>query len=123
MDRSSVKIALPTGSPLVVGRRVLVPTHFGYPIAVDAQTGALLWTAKTGEDVYQTPTVLGDTVYILGIGSGNVYALSIQDGSELGHLRTGEKFEITGYSSNWRPVAAEGLLIVPVNDKVYAYGD
>jgi hypothetical protein len=59
----------------------------------------------------------------LGVGSGNIYALSIQDGKELGRLRTGDKIVITDYTYNWRPVAAEGLLIVPVNDKVYAYGD
>ena len=92
-------------------------------MAFDAKTGTLLWTAKTGEDAYQTPTVMGDMVYILGIGSGNIYALSIQDGKELGRLRTGDKVVIAGYSYNWRPVAVEGLLIVPVNDKVYAYGD
>jgi hypothetical protein len=60
---------------------------------------------------------------MLGISSGNVYALSIQDGKELGRLRTGSKFVITGYSYNWGPVAVEGMLIVPLNNKVYAYGD
>jgi outer membrane protein assembly factor BamB len=119
----AVEAAFPSSHPLIVGQRVLASTSSGEPMAFDAQTGTLLWAAKTGEDAYQTPTVMGDMVYILGVGSGNIYALSIQDGKELGRLRTGDKIVITDYTYNWRPVAAEGLLIVPVNDKVYAYGD
>jgi len=110
-------------SPLVVGERVFVPAHLGHPMAVDAQTGRLLWIAQTDEDIYQTPVVLGDTVYVLGIGDGKIYALSIQSGVELGHLFTGDKFVITGYSYNWRPVTAEGLLIVPLGRRVFAYGE
>lgn len=110
-------------SPLVVDERVFVPAHLGHPMAVDAQTGRLLWVAQTDEDIYQTPVVLGDAVYTLGIGDGRIYALSIQNGAELGYLYTGDKFVITDYSYNWRPVAAEGVLIVPLGRRVFAYGD
>jgi outer membrane protein assembly factor BamB len=118
----AVNVAYPVGPPLVAGQRLLVPTD-GYPMAFDIETGKLLWAAKKSRDIYQTPAVLADTVYIRGIGSGKVYALSIQDGSELGHLSTGKQFVITGHSIPWRPVIAEGMLIVPLGRRVYAYGD
>lgn len=110
--------------PLLDGQRLLVPTDGGQPMAFDTQTGQLLWEAKTGQDIYQTPVVLNNVVYILGIGHGKVYALSVQDGTELGHILTGGKILIVGNaSSSWRPVVAKGLLIVPIGKKVYAYGN
>jgi len=118
-----INISYPIGPPLISGTRVLVATSSGRPTAVDVHTGKTLWVAQVGSDMYQTPAVLNDIVYILGIGDGKIYALSIQSGVELGHLFTGDKFVITGYSYNWRPVTAEGLLIVPLGRRVFAYGE
>jgi outer membrane protein assembly factor BamB len=117
-----VDIAYPIGPPLVAGQRLLVPAHSGYPMAVDVRTGKPLWVAKTKRATYQTPAILADTVYIRGIRSGKVYALSMQDGTELGYLSTGERFVITGSADTWRPVTEEGVLIVPLGRRVYAYG-
>jgi outer membrane protein assembly factor BamB len=110
-------------SPLLDGNRVLVPPKRGQPMAFDAKTGQRLWIATTDEDTFQTPVVLGNTVYIRGIFSGKIYALSIQDGSEIGQLLTGNRPVISDLSYTWQPVIAEGLLIVPMGKRVYAYGD
>ncbi len=112
-------------APLLAGQRLLAPTNGGQPMAFDAQTGNLLWAAQTDSDRYQTPAVLRDIVYIRGIATGKIYALSIQNGVELGYLRTvlARRPLIWDQSSTWRPVTAAGLLIVPVERRVYAYGD
>lgn len=112
-------------APLLTRQRLLVPTNGGQPLAFDAQSGKLLWVAQVDSDRYQTPAVLSDTVYIRGIATGKVYALSIQDGGELGYLRTVtvRRPMIWDQSSTWRPMTTEGLLIVPLDRRVYAYGD
>jgi eukaryotic-like serine/threonine-protein kinase len=42
--------------------------------AVDAATGAKLWSDRTGNQVFSSPAVVNGVVYV-GSGDGNMYAV------------------------------------------------
>ncbi|MCX4390863.1 carboxypeptidase regulatory-like domain-containing protein [Micromonospora peucetia] len=75
------------GTPAVAGGKVYVGGGDDQVFyALDAGTGAPVWTYPTGDRLtYTTPTVVGDTVYFgTGWGEGNggwVYALDAQTGA------------------------------------------
>lgn len=118
--RVSVIFSFP---PLVIGRYVLTPICDGHPAAYDVETGELLWTAvDVVRDTYQTPVVIGNMAYIRGISTGKVYALTLSSGVPLGCLSTeGRRIGLDRAAEN-RPVVTNGLLIIPVDRRVYAYG-
>jgi outer membrane protein assembly factor BamB len=47
--------------------------------ALNANTGALLWSYTTGNEVYSSPTVTNGMVYV-GSQDGNVYAFGLTHG-------------------------------------------
>ena len=68
----------------VVGRGdvVYAACADGTAVAVDAQTGRLLWSAAVGGTIHQQP-VLTDEMVVLGTAEGAVVALRAADGSPL----------------------------------------
>jgi outer membrane protein assembly factor BamB len=73
----------------------------------------VLWSFKTGDDVFSSPAAAGDTVYI-GSNDGKIYAVDTATGSERWHAQTGDK--ITG-----SPTLVDGTLYVGSCDgKLYA---
>jgi outer membrane protein assembly factor BamB len=50
--------------------------------ALNATTGAKLWSYTTGNDVYSSPAVANGVVYV-GSEDGNVYALNASTGVKL----------------------------------------
>jgi uncharacterized protein (TIGR02145 family) len=81
--------------------------------ALDAKTGNEVWSYQTpGGDA--SPLVVGKTIYV-GSDKGQVYALSVTDGSQLWSSRTGGRI-------NAAPVFYEGLVIFGCDDgNVYAF--
>ncbi len=55
--------------------------------ALDAATGDLEWEFETGDQIWSTPSVVGDTLYI-GSFDKKVYALDVADGSQKWEFET-----------------------------------
>jgi outer membrane protein assembly factor BamB len=85
--------------------RVDVSSGRGELVALDAATGARIWTARLPQPVFGCATVAGNVVFTTTF-DGRVYALGTADGRRLWsrRLRAG---------SNACPAVADGTLIVP----------
>lgn len=76
------------GSPLVAKDRVLAGFSDGYLVALQADSGALIWArslAAASEqhvDVDATPVIRGETIYAASF-LGGIYALRLSDGEVL----------------------------------------
>ena len=82
--------------------------------ALDAKTGASLWSFPTGGFINSSPVVANGVVYI-GSDDGNVYALDAKTGTRLWTYRTGSNI----YSS---PAVANGAVYIgSANDNMYAF--
>ena len=83
------KLGAVFSSAALAGDRVLCGSDDGALHALDAATGAIVWSAKLGAKVRATPAVAGDLA-MLGAFDGRVAALRTADGTEawscaLGH--------------------------------------
>ena len=56
--------------------------------ALNASTGALLWSYETGAPLFSSPAVANGVVYV-GADDGNVYALNASTGAKLWSFDTG----------------------------------
>jgi outer membrane protein assembly factor BamB len=83
----------PTGtvdsSPAVVNGMVYVGSSDGNLYALDASTGALLWSYTTGGLFRSSPTVAKGVVYV-GSWDHNVYALNASTGAKVWSYTTGD---------------------------------
>ncbi len=90
-----VGISKPEGwaGPAQADALVLASTARGKLSALNAEDFSPVWTFPTGEEdpkidleaIYDTPVVMGDTVYLAGY-NGDVYALGLEDGSVRWHF-------------------------------------
>jgi outer membrane protein assembly factor BamB len=69
------------GSIIVAQGKLFFGGSDGNVYALDAVTGDFLWEFATGDKIWSTPAVDGDTLYI-GSFDKKVYALNIADGSK-----------------------------------------
>ena len=69
-------------SPAVVNGVVYIGSDDGNVYALNASTGAMLWSFTTGGRVESSPTVVNGVVYI-GSDDDNVYALNASTGNKL----------------------------------------
>ena len=84
--------------------------------ALNASSGALLWSYTTGGEVFSSPAVANGVVYV-GSGDRKVYGLSVGSGALLWSSTTGG---VVGPSS---PAVANGVVYVGSEDhKLYAFG-
>jgi outer membrane protein assembly factor BamB len=112
-------------SPLVVDGRVFAGSTVGdrhqdlYALAVDAESGQLVWQKRHELRVTGSPA-WADGRVVFGLGNGKlgqdadvpqgaVWCLAAEDGSELWTFATGNSVMAT-------PAAAEGQVIVPCTD-------
>ena len=101
-------------SPAVANGVVYVGSFDDKVYALNATTGATLWTATTGSLVPSSPAVANGVVYV-GSYDHKVYALDATTGATLWTASTGSSV----YSS---PAVANGVVYVGSADaKVYAY--
>jgi outer membrane protein assembly factor BamB len=85
-------------SPTVVENRLYVGDYCNAVSALDAATGAPLWTVATDGKVDSTPAVVGGRVFVAtGVPGHSVYAFSAVDGTTL-----------------WRYEMSSGVLSSPV---------
>jgi uncharacterized repeat protein (TIGR01451 family) len=100
-------------SPAVVNGVVYVGSYGGNVSALNASTGARLWTYTTLDDVISSPAVANGVVYIPST-DGNVYALNAGTGA----LLWSYNIRPSGFSS---PAVANGVVYVGSDDgNVYA---
>jgi outer membrane protein assembly factor BamB len=108
------------------GDRLIIGTHFARPVAVNASTGRTVWEAtEAASDLYQTPLVMDDIVYIRSLFRNRIYALSLQDGSVIGYLQLGPRhiIAVPSYAYSLGPIRADSLIVFPVGKVLYAYGE
>jgi len=100
-------------SPTVVNGVVYVGSYDGNVYALNAATGAKLWSFLTGGIAYPTPAVANGVVFA-GSNDHNVYALNAATGAKLWSYTT-------GYDVVSSPAVANGVVYVGSEDgKVYA---
>ncbi len=78
-------------SPLVVDGRVYVGAWNGRLYAVDALTGAPVWTFRGPADIKGSAALAGDLI-VVGDYAGNVHALDPKTGAERWTYRGGQRF-------------------------------
>ena len=81
------------GQPSVVGKRVYFGSADSYLYCFDTETGALVWSFKTGDSLKATPTVVDDRIIVSGLDH-HIYCLNRHDGSLIWKYKTG--FEVDG---------------------------
>ena len=96
--------ASPLSSPAVVNGVAYFGSADHNAYALNATTGALLWSFLTGGSVNSSPAVLNGVVYI-GSEDHNVYALNARTGAKVWSFNTGQ----AGITS---PAIANGVVYV-----------
>jgi hypothetical protein len=82
--------------------------------ALNASTGAKLWSYTTGSVVNSSPAVANGVGYV-STGGGNVYALNASTGALLWSYATGAL-------STLSPTIVDGVVYIPAGFSVYAFG-
>ncbi len=101
-------------SPAVVNGVVYVGSYDHNVYALNAQTGAKIWSYKTGSYVSWSSPAVADGVVYVGSFDHNVYALNAQTGAKIWSYTTGDAV----WSS---PAVSNGVVYVGSTDhKVYA---
>jgi uncharacterized repeat protein (TIGR01451 family) len=90
----------------------------GNVYALNASTGAKLWSFATGDTVFSSPAVANGVVYV-GSFDGNVYALNASTGAKLWSFQT-------GYYVSSSPAVANGVVYIGAGNasfkgNVYAF--
>jgi len=101
-------------SPAVVNGVVYFGSEDGNVYALNASTGAKLWSFTTGNFVYSSPAVANGVVYF-GSYDHNVYALNVSTGAKLWSFTTGGPVEFSS------PAVANKVVYIGSDDgNVYA---
>ena len=104
-----------TSSPAVANGVVYIGSDDNNVYALNANTGALLWSYTTGGAVTSSPAVANGVVYV-GSDDNKVYALNASTGALLWSYTTGGAVESS-------PAVANGVVYVGSDDgNVYAFG-
>ncbi|HEV3154625.1 MAG TPA: PQQ-binding-like beta-propeller repeat protein [Candidatus Baltobacteraceae bacterium] len=80
-------------SPVIANGTLYIGSGDSHIYALDAQTGALRWSFKTGNVVHATPAVAGETVYV-GSWDRYFYALDARTGAVKWKFITGDDRDI-----------------------------
>jgi outer membrane protein assembly factor BamB len=75
-------------APAIVNGVVYFGDYDGHVYALDARTGAKLWSFATGDTVFSSPAVVNGVVYV-GSQNQNVYALNSTTGAKLWSFAAG----------------------------------
>jgi hypothetical protein len=102
-------------SPAVVGGIVYVGSVGNMVYALNATTGAQVWSYPTGREVFSSPAVADGVVYV-GSEDHNVYALDATTGAKIWNYTTGSWVDSS-------PAVVDGVVYVGSGDyKLYAFG-
>ena len=99
-----------TGGVATDGSRVYAGTAYGKLVALDADTGGVVWDVKLPEPARGAPTVADGRVFVV-TQNNNVAAYSAADGSEAWSWRGVP--EIGNLLSGANPAVSGGIVVVP----------
>lgn len=99
-----------TGGLATDGSRVYAGTAYGKLIALDADSGGVVWEAKLPEPARGAPTVADGRVFVV-TQNNNVVAYSATDGAEAWSWRGVP--EMGNLLSSANPAVSAGLVVVP----------
>src|SRR5262249_28974571 len=114
-----------SGSPVVAGGRVFVSVadlagaEAGGLVALDAATGAHLWTARSRHSVSNAAAVAGGEV-VFASGEGVVHAVSAATGGELWRHDLGAGLDRTVTALYAAPTIADGQVFIGVQRRFAA---
>ena len=91
---------LVNSSPAVANGVVYVGSDDNNVYALNASTGALLWSYTTGSTVVSSPAVANGVVYV-GSSDDNVYALNASTGALLWSYTTGDGCGFLARRGEW----------------------
>jgi outer membrane protein assembly factor BamB len=98
---------------------VYVGSDDGNVYALNASTGAPLWSFATGDAIYRSSPAVANGVVYVGSAHGNYYALSASTGAQLWNFNF-------GFDTYAPPVVSNGVVYLGVWDApgghVYAFG-
>jgi outer membrane protein assembly factor BamB len=99
-----------TGGVATDGARVYAATAYSQLVALDADSGAVVWEGKLPEPARSAPTVADGKVFVVTQAS-TVVALNVADGSEAWTWRGTP--EIGNLLSSANPAVSGGIVVVP----------
>jgi outer membrane protein assembly factor BamB len=106
-------------SPAVANGVVYVGSVEGIVYALNANTGARLWSFATGREVESSPAIANGVVYV-GSDDGNLYALNASTGAKLWSVAINTNFPPSGFLMPSSPAVVNGVVYVGAGDNVVA---
>ncbi|MEO6226052.1 MAG: PQQ-binding-like beta-propeller repeat protein [Sphingomicrobium sp.] len=88
--------------------RIYATNGLGYVAALDARTGGILWKQRPGGPLRGSPTVTGDTVYVMS-QDNQIYSLKESDGTL--NWSAAASLEIAGVFGTASPAVAQGTVV------------
>jgi len=88
--------------------RVYTTNGLGYVAALDARNGGIIWQVHPGGPLRGSPTVSGDTVYVMS-QDNQIYSLKTSDGST--NWSAAAALEIAGVFGSASPAVGQGTVV------------
>ncbi|MCI4645095.1 MAG: PQQ-like beta-propeller repeat protein [Hyphomonadaceae bacterium] len=107
------------GGLALTGDTLVVSSGFGMVLALDAETGSLLWTRETEAPMTGSPTIKDGRIFVTS-NNNEILALSLEDGElEWSDQAISESARVLSSPS---PAAVEDIVVVPYSSgEVIAY--
>jgi outer membrane protein assembly factor BamB len=96
------------GGVAVDNARVYATNGLGFVVALDARNGGIVWQVRPGGPLRGSPTVSGDTVYVMS-QDNQIYSLKTSDGSS--NWSAAAALEIAGVFGSASPAVGQGTVV------------
>jgi outer membrane protein assembly factor BamB len=113
------KCALKFSQPMVDNNILYVGSLDHNLYALDAQTGVIQWSFKTGDSILNAPTISDGKIY-LGSNDGNIYVIDAQTGMELLHFSIPSSPDQNSESGVYGTPLVDSTTIYAVNGSLVA---
>ncbi|MEJ2557324.1 MAG: PQQ-binding-like beta-propeller repeat protein [Anaerolineae bacterium] len=103
---------------------LLIGLWSGQPVALNAKTGETIWYANgVVTDTYETPVVMGETVYVRSLSKKILYALNLETGDVIGYLEIGRPVLASSNADySLGPIQAGASIVFAADHRLCAYG-
>jgi outer membrane protein assembly factor BamB len=96
------------GGVAVDNGRVYATNGLGFVVALDARNGGIVWQVRPGGPLRGSPTVSGDTVYVMS-QDNQIYSLKTTDGTT--NWSAAAALEIAGVFGSASPAVGQGTVV------------
>jgi len=104
-------------SPVAANGLLIMPASYGLIGCYDGLTGELLWEHEFGSNIYASPVVVGDKVYLMDTeGIMHIFSLSRDGYKNIADCPLGEQVVTT-------PAFSDGRIYVRTNNNLYCIGN